>query len=101
MKTKLYHLHELFSGKGSTKNGSAYLEGATSITPVHDPFSQGRDAFQISWAQKFVYVFPPFALIGFFRGKGSSESKSESVSNAHNNPSMVRLSMVSRTSKNV
>ena len=29
-----------------------------------DPFSQGRDAFQISWAHKFVYAFPPFALIG-------------------------------------
>ena len=29
-----------------------------------DPFSQGRDAFQISWADKFVYAFPPFVLIG-------------------------------------
>ena len=29
-----------------------------------DPFSQGRDTFQISWAHKFVYSFPPFALIG-------------------------------------
>ena len=29
-----------------------------------DPFSQGRDAFQISWAHKFVYAFLPFALIG-------------------------------------
>ena len=29
-----------------------------------DPFSPGRDAFQISWAHKFVYAFPPFALIG-------------------------------------
>ena len=29
-----------------------------------DPFSQGRDAFQISWAHKFVYAFPRFALIG-------------------------------------
>ena len=29
-----------------------------------DLFSQGRDAFQISWAHKFVNAFPPFALIG-------------------------------------
>ena len=29
-----------------------------------DPFSQGRDAFQISWAHKFVYVFLPLALMG-------------------------------------
>ena len=29
-----------------------------------DPFSQGKDAFQISWAHNFVYAFPPFALIG-------------------------------------
>ena len=28
------------------------------------PFSQGRDAFQISWSRKFVYAFPAFALIG-------------------------------------
>ena len=29
-----------------------------------DLFSQGRDAFQIFWAHKFVYAFTPFALIG-------------------------------------
>ena len=29
-----------------------------------DPFSQGRDAFQISWAHKFVYTVPHFVLIG-------------------------------------
>ena len=34
-----------------------------------DPVSQGRDAFQISWARKFVYAFPPFALIGKFLQK--------------------------------
>ena len=28
------------------------------------PFSQDRDAFQISWIHKFVYAFPPFELIG-------------------------------------
>ena len=28
-----------------------------------DPFSQVRDAFQISWAHNFVYPFPPFGLI--------------------------------------
>ena len=29
-----------------------------------DLFHQGRDDFQISWANKFVHAFPPFALIG-------------------------------------
>ena len=58
---------------------------------------QGRDAFQISWAHKFICTFPLFALIGRV---SYSESKSESVSNAHNNPSMVRPTMVSRASKN-
>ena len=29
-----------------------------------DPFSQGRDAFQIQWRHLFAYGFPPFALIG-------------------------------------
>ena len=28
-----------------------------------DPFSMGRDAFQISWSQGFSQVFPPFSLI--------------------------------------
>ena len=28
-----------------------------------NPFSQGRDAFQISWTHKFRYAFPHFALI--------------------------------------
>ena len=29
-----------------------------------DPYSQGRDVFQISWANKNGDVFPPFCLIG-------------------------------------
>ena len=29
-----------------------------------DPYSQGRDAFQISWTNKKGYAFPPFCLIG-------------------------------------
>ena len=29
-----------------------------------DPFSKGRNAFQIFWEHKFVYAFPHFALIG-------------------------------------
>ena len=29
-----------------------------------DLFHQGRDDFQIFWANKFVHAFPPFALIG-------------------------------------
>ena len=29
-----------------------------------DLFSQGRDAFQISWVHKFVYTVPYFVLIG-------------------------------------
>ena len=60
-----------------------------------DPISQGKHAFQISWAHKFVYAFPPFPPFG------SSESKSGSVFNAHNNPSMARPTIVSRASKSV
>ena len=59
-------------------------------------FSQSRDAFQMSWARKFVYAFPHCS-----HRKGSSESKSGSVSDAHNNPSMARPTMVSRVFKNV
>ena len=29
-----------------------------------DPFTQGKNVFQISWARKFVYAFPPFELVG-------------------------------------
>ena len=29
-----------------------------------NPFRQSRGAVQISWADKFVYAFPPFPLIG-------------------------------------
>ena len=62
-----------------------------------DPFSQGKDAFQISWAHNFVYAFPPFALIGRVFQK---VSRSRSVSNAHNNPSMARSAMVFKAFKN-
>ena len=34
-----------------------------------DPFSQARDAFKISWAHKFVYSFPNFALLYEFIGR--------------------------------
>ena len=48
----------------------------------------------MSWARKFVYAFPHCS-----HRKGSSESKSGSVSDAHNNPSMARPTMVSRVFK--
>ena len=100
METKLNHIQEIVSGKGNTRNGSVCLKLSHQLPHYMfwkiDPSSQSKDTFQISWAHKFVYAFPPFALIG-----RSLQSKSGLVSNAHNNPSMSRSTIVSRVFKNV
>ena len=83
METKLDHLHEIVSDKENC---------SPPIAPVHVL----ENRFFQSWQRCFSDFFP-------FRThrKGSSESKSGSVSNAHNNPSMARTTMVSRATKNV
>ena len=92
METKLDHLHEIVSDKGSTRDGAVHLEGVTPIAPAHvlqnRSFQSGRRCF------------PDFSTF-CTHGKGSSKSKPGSVSNAHNNPSMAKPTMVSRASKNV
>ena len=101
MKTKPNNLHEIVSDKG-TPEMDLFASRVSHQLPQYIswkivPFSPGKDTFQISWAHKFVYSFPPFCT---YR-KGSSESKSGSASNTHNNPSMARPTMLSRAFKNV
>ena len=38
-----------------------------------DPFSKGKDAFQITWTYRKGYVFPPFALTGRVLNKVQKE----------------------------
>ena len=101
METKLKHLHEIVSDKGNTRDGSVCLEGVTPITPVHvlenQPFQSGQGCFSYTLSSQVCVWFPTFCT----HRKGSSESKSRSVSNAYNSPSMARPAMVSRASKNV
>ena len=92
METKLDHLHEIVLDKGNTRDGAIHLEDVTPIAPVH--VLQNR-SFQSG--QRCFSEFSPFCT----HKKGSSQSKPGSVSNVHNNPSMARPTMVSRTSKNV
>ena len=83
METKLDHLHEIVLDKGNC---------SPPIAPVHvleNRFFQS--------GQRCFSDFFPFHT----HRKGSSESKSGSVSNAHNNPSMARTTMVSRATKSV
>ena len=56
-----------------------------------NPFSGGRDAFQISWAHKSMDAIHNFSL----------ESKSGLIYWAHNNPNMIRLIIFPNTSENV
>ena len=68
METKSNNLHEIASDKGNSRD-DLFASRVLHQLPHYiswkiDPFSQGRDAFQISWAHKFVYAFPRFALIG-------------------------------------
>ena len=101
METKPNNLHEIVSDKGNSRDGSVRLKGVTPITPVHilenRPFQSGQGCFSNILGSQVCVSFSPFCT---YR-KGSSESKSESVSNAHNNPSMARPTMVSRAFKNV
>ena len=85
METKLDHLHEIVSDKGSTRDGAVHLEGVTPIAPAH--VLQNR-SFQSG--QRCFSDFSPFST----HRKGSSKSKTGSVSNVHNNPSMARPTMV-------
>ena len=68
METKPNNLHEIVSDKG-TLEMDLFASRVSHQLPQYiswkiDPFSQGRDPFQMSWAHKFVYAFPLFALIG-------------------------------------
>ena len=99
METKLNHLHEIVLDKGNTRDGSVCLEGGTPITPVHiienQSFQSGQGCFSDILGSQVYVRFSPFCT---YR-KGSSESKSESVSNDYNNSSIARPTMVCRASK--
>ena len=101
METKPNNLHEIVSDKGNSRDGSVCLEDITPITPLNilenRPFQSGQRCFSDILGSQVCVCFPPFCT----HRKGSSESKSGSLSNAHNNPSMVRPTMVSRAFKNV
>ena len=101
METKPNSLHEIVSDKANSRDGSVCLEGTTPITPVHTPenrpFQSGQGCFSDILGSQFCVSFSPF----WTYMKGSSESKSGSVSHVHNNPSMARATLVSRVFKNV
>ena len=101
MKTKPNNLHEIVSDKGNSRDASVCLEGITPVTPLHilenRPFQSGQGCFSDILGSQVCVCFPPFCT----HKKGSSESKSGSVSNAHNNPSIARPTMISRAFKNV
>ena len=101
METKPNNLHEIVSDKGNSRGGFVCLEGITPITPLHilenRSFQSGQGCFSDILGSQVCVCFSPFCT----HRKGSSESKSGSVSNAHNNPSMARSTMVSRAFKNV
>ena len=89
------------SDKGNSRDGSACLGGITPIIPVHilenRPFHSGQGCFSDILGWQVCVCFSPFCTYT----KGSSESKSVLVSNAHKKPSMARPAMVSGAFKNV
>ena len=99
--TKPNNLHEVVSDKGNSRGGSAYLEGITPITPLNilenRSCQSGQGCFSDILGSQVCVCFSPFCT----HRKVSSQEISGSVSNAHNNPSMVRPTMVSRTFGNV
>ena len=101
METKPNNLHEFVSYKGNSRDGSVCIESITPITPVHilenGPFQPGQGCFLDILGSHGCVCFSPFCT---YR-KVSSESKSGSESNAHNNRSMARQTMVSGAFKNV
>ena len=101
MEIKPNNLREIVSDRGNPRGGSVCLEGITPITLLHIlenlSFQSGHRCFSDILGSQVCVYFSPFCT----HRKGSSESKSGSVSNAHNNPSMVRPTMVSRAFKNV
>ena len=68
METKRNNLYEIVSDKGNSRGGSVCLEGITLMAPLHilenRSFQSGQECFSDILAHKFVYAFPPFALIG-------------------------------------
>ena len=56
------------SNKGNIRDGSIFFENSHQLPKYMSwkivPFSQDRDAFQISWVHKSVYAFIPFPPIG-------------------------------------
>ena len=85
----------------NSRGGSVCLEGITPITPLYilenRSFMSGQGCFSdVLGSQVCVY----FSLFCTHR-KGSSESKSGAVSNAHSTSSLARPIMVSRAFKNV
>ena len=89
------------SDKGNSRDGSACLEGITPIISVHilenRPFHSGQGCFSDILGSQVCVCFSPFCTYT----KGSSESKSGLVSNAHKKPSMARPAMVSGAFKYV
>ena len=86
---------------GNSRDGSACLEGITPAFPVQilkcRPFQSGWGCFSDILGSQICVCFSPACT---YRN-GSSESKSGSVSNAHNSPSMASPNIVSMVFKNV
>ena len=99
METKLKYLHEIVSGKENTRDGSVCLEVSHQLLQYISwkiyPFRQDRDAFQISWAHKFVYTFPLFAPIRRVLQKVNQDQCLMLIIT----PTMARPTIVSRASK--
>ena len=86
---------------GNSRDGSACLKGITPVISIQilecRPFQSGRGCFSDILGSQICVCFSPACTYK----KGSSESKSGSVSNAYNSPSMARPTMVSMVFKNV
>ena len=87
------------SDNRKTRYVSVCLEGITPITTVHAlenrPFQSAQGCFSEILDSQVCVCFSPICI----HRKGSPESISGSLSNAYNNPSMARPTMVSKTSK--
>ena len=98
METKPNNLHEIVSDKGNSRGRFVCLEGVTPITPLHIlenwSFQSGQGCFSDILVSQVCVCLSRFCA----HRKGSSESKSGSVFNAHNNPSMARPTMVFKMS---
>ena len=101
METKLLYLQRIDSDKRNTRSESVCLVRVTQINLVHllenRSFQSGQSCFSNILSSQVNVCFSPFCT----HSTGFSESKSGSMSSAHNNPSMDRPLKLSGASENV